>query len=203
MGLGGDGVGGMRFRDSRATFLASQALMRLGVIGALACGRERPTEPLAAPSPEAADTVAVMRAVATTITETNARAEGARAAQTYPANCRGPGLLCWKIEIKGWHVSPTDRVATILTDLLGVPIVKQSPAVAPPACPWPTQASGTGFRTAISLRFMTRDLAEVAVSRRCVVSGRRELRHFLSHEVFEVRRAGAAWEATITEVGVT
>jgi hypothetical protein len=65
------------------------------------------------------------------------------------------------------------------------------------------QASGAGFRTAISLRFMTRDLAEVAVSRRCVESGRRELRHFLSHEVFEVRRAGAAWEAKITEVGVT
>jgi hypothetical protein len=178
-------------------------LVLLAVVGALACGRERPTEPLAAPSREAADTVAVLRAVATTITETNARAEAARAAQTFPANCRGLGLLCWNIEIRGWHVSPTDHVATILADLLGVPAVTQSPAVATPACPWAVQASGAGFRTAVSLRFMTRDLAEVAVSRRCVVSGRRHFEHFLSHEVFEVRRAGAAWEARITEVGVT
>jgi len=193
----------VKFRDSRATFLAPQALVLLAVVGTVACGRERPTEALAAPSREAADTVAVLRAVATTITETNARAEAARAAQTFPANCRGQGLLCWNIEIRGWHVSPTDRVATILADLLGVPAVTQSPSVAAPACPWPVQASGAGFRTAISLRFMTRDLAEMAVSRRCVESARRELRHFLSHEVFEVRRAGAAWEAKITEVGVT
>jgi hypothetical protein len=192
----------MRFQDCRTTFWSPQALLAL-VVALAACGQERPVEPNAPFSGEARDTAAVLRAVASTIAEMNAAAERARAAPDFPANCRQPGFACWSIATTDWYVSTGDRSTAMLGDLLGVRTTARSPAVAPPACPWPSASAGTGFRAAVEVRFTGSDLAEVVLSRRCDNPPGYLHGIFSSWETFEVRRAGGTWEAKLTSVGVT
>lgn len=73
----------MRFGQCRATFLRSQALTALVIVLA-ACGQERPSDPVAPFSRDAGDTVAVLRAVASTITEMNAGAERLALLRIFP-----------------------------------------------------------------------------------------------------------------------
>ena len=191
----------MRFTQCRATFVRSQALM--GFVACLAaCGQERATGLLAPASGEAADTLAVVRAVASLIVEMNARADSGRVHPDFPANCRQLGTPCWQVEISGWQVSPGDRVIATLANLLQVPTATRSPALEPPPCPW-DHVAGAGYRTAAEVRFKTRDLAHVLLSRRCYSNRGGRTRGFLSEETFEVRRTGAAWTAKVYALGVT
>lgn len=192
----------MRFEECRATFLRSQALTAL-VVALAACGQERPSDPVAPFSRDAGDTIGVLRAVASTIAEMNVAAEQARVAPDFPANCRRPGLTCWSMATTDWYVSTADRSTTMLADLLGVRTAKRSPAVAPPTCPWPSAAAGSGYRTAVAVRFTGPDLAEVVVSRRCDGTRGGRPAAFGSWETFEIRRVGATWDAKLTSVGVT
>jgi hypothetical protein len=173
------------------------------VVAVAACGQERRSDPVAPFSREAGDTIGVLRAVASTIAEINAGAEKARAAPDFPANCRRPGLVCWNIETTDWYVTTNDRSSAMLAHLLGVRTAIRSPAVAPPACPWPSAATGTGLRTAVRVRFTAPDLAEVALSHKCDNPPGYLHGIFSSHETFEVRRVGGTWEAKLTSVGMT
>lgn len=190
----------MTFEECRSTCLRPQALLTL-VVGLAACGQERVTDPFTPVFREAADTVGVLRAVASAIVEMNARWDTARVAPDFPANCRQRGLVCWSIETTGWYVSTGDHATTMLADLLGVRVATRSPA--PPACPWPSPAPAGGYWAAVRIRFTGPDLAEVALSRRCDSSRGDRHRAFGSWETFEVRRVDRGWQAEIASVGVT
>jgi hypothetical protein len=175
----------------------------LALVVALAgCGQERSTQPVAPLAYQGEDTAGVLGAVASTINEINIRGTIAREAPDYPANCRQPGIPCWTIGTANWQVSTGDGATTMLAEFLEVPVQTRSPSAAPPACPWPSPVSDAGLRTAVSIRFLSPGIAEVALSRRCQESTGRRM-HFLQSETFEVRRAAGAWSARLTSVGVT
>ena len=192
----------MRSEQCRTTSRSPQALLAL-VVALAACGQERPTQPMAPLSHQAEDTAGVLGAVVALINETNARADGARADPNFPGNCRGQGLRCWKIETTHWHVATGDRATAMLANLLGAAAVPRSPGGAPPACPWPTPAPGTGLRVAARVRFMAPDSAEVRLDRRCLYTSGSAPRGFAVGETFEVRRIAGRWQARITEAHIT
>jgi hypothetical protein len=175
----------------------------LMLIALASCGRERPNNPVAPASYEVEDTAGVLGAVTSAIHAINGRAETARAAPEFPANCRQRGLLCWRIETTDWHVSTNDPAAMMLARLLGVPAATRSPGGPPPVCPWPSAGVGTGYRVSVRVRFIAPDLADVAIDRAC--DNPPGYLHDIFHvgEGFEVRRSTTGWEATITEARIT
>ena len=192
----------MRSEQCRATSRGPQALVAL-LLGLAACGQERPVQPMAPLSYQSEDTAGVLGAVASVISETNARAAEARVAPNFPRNCQGQGLLCWNITIADWRVSTGDRVTGMLATLLGVTAAERSPGGALPPCPWPARTPETGYRVAVLLRFLGPDSARVSLDRKCVYASRSSPRGFAAGETFEVRRINGRWQATITEARIT
>lgn len=190
----------MRFGECRATSLRSQALTVV-LVALVACGQERPGDPVAPSVREAGDTTGVLRAVASVLIEMNARADTSRASKNYPASCREPRLPCWSIPMSGWYVSSGDRTTIVLADLLDVRPSRVSPAEGPPSCPWAPGESG-GYRTAVRVRFASPDVADVWLSHRCHSVRKNRTEGFLQEQTFEVRRNGT-WKASLESVGVT
>ena len=191
----------VRSEQCRSTWRRPQALLAF-IIGLAACGQERPVQPMAPLSYQSEDTAAVLGAVASTINAINARGTIARKSPDYPANCRQPGISCWTIDTANWQVSTGDRATTMLAEFLGVSLMTRSGSDFALARPWPRPAREGGFRTAVSVRFLSPEIAEVALSQRCQESTGRRMR-FLQEESFAVRRAAGAWSAKLTSVGVT
>jgi hypothetical protein len=202
MAIGGEGMGLVRFQDCRTTFLSAQALLVL-IVGLTACGQERASDPLAAFSRETGDTVGVLRAVASAINEINARAEAARAAPDFPASCRPRGFRCWKIVTTEWYLSTGDRTTAVLADLLGVRATTRSLGLSPPPCPWSSGASGSGFRTAVRVRFTGPDVAQVALDRTCDNPPGSVHDVFATGVTFEVRRLRGVWHAELVGARIT
>jgi hypothetical protein len=186
----------------RNTFPRWRALAALIVVLA-ACGRERPNGPVAPVSLGVADTAGGLQAVASVIRATNERSETARAAPEFPANCRQQGLPCWKIETTDWQVSTSDPAAMLLARLLGVAAEPRSPGGPPPACPWWPSGPGRGYWVSVRVRFITPDLAHVALGRSCDNPPGYLHGIFGAWERFEVRRSRGVWQAIMTEVGIT
>jgi hypothetical protein len=195
----------VRSEQCRNTLRRPQALLAFVVafvVALVGCGQERSTQLVGPLAYRGEDTAGVLGAVASTINEINVQGALAQEAPNYPANCRQPGIPCWTIDIANWHVSTGDRATTMLAESLGVPVKTRSSGDFVLACPWPKPARDGGFRAAVSLRFLSPEIAEVVLSRRCQESTGRRM-HFLQEESFEVRRAAGAWRATLTSVGVT
>jgi hypothetical protein len=190
------------FTQCRATFLRSQALIA-AVVALAACGHEGATEPIVSFSRVGGDTVGMLRTVASAIREMNARADTARTAADYPANCRR-NLVCWSVETEDWFVLAGDRSTRILADFLGLPAPTVSTVDVLPWCPrGETSRAGAGFRTAVLIRFTSPDLARVAVTNSCYERRGETRRGFQTSVTFEVRRADDGWTATLYSVGVT
>ena len=202
MVISGEGERVVRSEQCRNTLPHPQALFALA-LSLVACGQERPTEPVTPLAYQGADTTGVLSAVASVINETNARAAEARVAPNFPRNCQGRGLLCWNITTADWQVAAGDRVTGMLATLLGVTAAQRSTGGAPPSCPWPSRTRESGFRVAVLLRFGGLDSARVSLDRRCVYGFGSLPRGFATAETFEVIRVSGQWRARIIEARIT
>lgn len=98
----------MTFEECRSTCLRPQALLTL-VVGLAACGQERVSDPFTPVFREAADTVGVLRAVASAIVEMNARWIRLASLQTSP---RIVGNAGWSVGVSKRPAGTSRRAIT-------------------------------------------------------------------------------------------